>query len=99
MTPVITAKRIALAEYKSPSEKNLQSLRVARSKVQLTARCCTNEYWTQFSEDIQSAASLGNIKGTYDGIKKVHGPAQCKTAPLKSSTGETLTDVGQQMER
>ena len=39
MTPVIEAKRTALIEYKrSPSERNLQILRAARSKVQQTAR-------------------------------------------------------------
>ena len=39
MTPVIEAKRAALAEYKrTPSERNLQILRIARSKAQQTAR-------------------------------------------------------------
>ena len=100
MTPVITAKRTALAEYKrSPSEKNLQSLRAARSKVQQMSRRCANEYWTELSEGIQAAALSGNIRGMYDGIKKALGPTQCKTAPLKSSTGEILTDEGKQMER
>ena len=35
----------------------------------------------------------------YDGIKKALGPVQSKTAPLKSSTGEVITDKCQQMER
>ena len=35
----------------------------------------------------------------YDGIKKAQGPVQSKTAPLKSSTGEIITDRGEQMER
>ena len=35
----------------------------------------------------------------YDGIKKALGPTQCKTAPLKSSSGEIITYKGQQMER
>ena len=100
MTPVIEAKRTALIEYKrSPSERNLQILRAARSKFQQTARRCANEYWTQLSEDIQTAAITGNIKGMYDGIKKALGPTQSKTAPLKSSSGEIITDKGQQMER
>lgn len=100
MTPAIEAKRAALAEYKkTPNERNLQILRAARSKVQQTARRCANEYWTQLSEDIQTAAITGNIRGMYDGIKKALGPVQSKTAPLKSSTGETITDKSQQMER
>ena len=45
MTPVIEAKRAALAEYKrTPSERNLQILRIARSKAQQNARRCANEY-------------------------------------------------------
>jgi len=35
----------------------------------------------------------------YDGIKTAMGPVQNKTAPLKSATGEVITDKGQQMER
>ena len=41
----------------------------------------------------------GNIRGMYDGIKKALGPKQSKTAPLKSSSGEIITNKGQQMER
>ena len=100
MRPVIEAKRTALIVYKqSPSERNLQILRAARSKVQQTARRCANEYWTQLSQDIQTAAITGNIRGMYDGIKKALGPTQSKTASLKSSSGEIITDKGQQMER
>ena len=45
--PVIEAKRAAFAEYKrTPSERNLQILRIARSRAQQTARRCANEYWT-----------------------------------------------------
>lgn len=100
MTPVIEAKRAALAEYKrSPNEKSLQALRKARSKVQQTARRCANEYWQELSSSIQLAAATGNIRWMYEGIKKALGPTQSKTSPLKSSSGETITDKGQQMER
>ena len=34
----------------------------------------------------------------YDGVKKALGPTHSKTAPLKSSNGEIITDKGQQME-
>ena len=65
MSPVIEAKRTALIEYKqSPSERNLQILRAARSKVQQTERRCANEYWTQISQDIKTTAITGNISGT-----------------------------------
>ena len=100
MTPITEAKRAALTEYKrSPSEKNLQILRAARNKVKHTARRCANDYWTELSETIQTAAITGNIRGMYEGIKTAMGPIQNKTAPLKSTTGEIITDKGQQMER
>lgn len=100
MTPVIDAKRTALAEYKRlPTERNLQILRAARSKVQLTARRCANEYWTELSEKIQTAAATGNIRGMYNGIKEALGPVHSKTAPLKSTTGAIITDQAQQMDR
>ena len=98
MTPVIEAKRAALAEYKrTPIERNLQILGIARNKAQQTARCCANKYWTELSENIQSAAIMGNIRGMYDGIKKALGPTLNKTAPLRSSTGEVITDRGHQL--
>ena len=100
MRPIIEAERTALIVYiQSPSERNLQIIRAARSKVQQTARRCANEYWTQLSQDIQTAAITGNIRGMYDGIKKALCPTQSKMAHLKSSSGEIITDKGQQMER
>ena len=84
MTPVIEAKRAVLGEYKrTPSERNLQFLRIARSEAQQTALRCANEHWTELSENIQSAAITGNISGMYDGIKKALGPTLNKTAPLR----------------
>ena len=64
MNPVIEAKWAALAEYKhSPSNKTLKTLRVARSKVQKTARKCANEYWQELSRDIQTEADTVSISG------------------------------------
>ena len=100
MTLVIEAKRAALAEYKrTPSERNLQILRIAKSKAQQNARHCAKEYWTELSENIQSAAIMGNIRGKYDGIKKALGPTLNKTATLRSSAGKVITDRGHQLER
>ena len=100
MTPVIEAQRSAIAECKrTPSERNIQILRIARSKAQQTTRRCSNEYWTELSVNIQSAAITVNIREMYDGIKKALGPTLNKTAPLRSSTGEVITDRGHQLER
>ena len=88
MRPVIEAKRKALIEYKrSTSERNLQILRAARSKVQQTAMRCANEYWTQLSQDIQTAAITGNIRGMHDGIEKALVATQSKTAPSNRLVG------------
>ena len=48
---------------------------------------------------IQMATAMGNIRGMYDGIKKALGTMQSKMAPLKSATGEVITDQGWQMKR
>ena len=94
MTPVVEAKHTALTEYKrSPSERNLQILRAARSRAD--ARRWANEYWKELSETIQSAAIAGSIGGMYSGIKTAMWPMQNKTVPLKSTTGEVITDKGQ----
>ena len=79
--------------------RNLQILRIARSKAQQTAWSFAKEYWTELSENIQSVAITGNFRGMYDGIKKALGPTLNKTAPLRSSTGDVITDRRQQLER
>ncbi|XP_069161741.1 uncharacterized protein [Procambarus clarkii] len=48
---------------------------------------------------IQTAATVGNIGGMYEGIKQATGPTQNRTAPLKSATGEIIKDRDQQMNR
>ena len=99
MTLVIEAEQAALIVYKgAPSERNLQILRIARSKAQQTAGRCSNEYWTELSEHIQSTAIMGNIRGMYNGIKKALGPTLNKTAPLRSSTREVITDKRQKLD-
>ena len=88
MTPVIEARRAALVEYKcTHSERNLQILRIAGSKAHQSARRCASEYWTELSENIQSAAITGNIRGNVRRHQESTGPSLNKTAPLRSSTG------------
>ncbi|XP_063605235.1 uncharacterized protein LOC134780428 [Penaeus indicus] len=100
MEPVIEAKRKALLAYKnSPSERTLTALRTARNNAQRVARRCANDYWLKLCEDIQRSADSGNVRGMFDGIKKAVGPEVKKTAPLKSATGEIITDREQQMKR
>lgn len=50
--------------------------------MQQTARRCASEHW--INEDIQTSAIPENIRGMYDGTKKVLGPVQTKSAHLNS---------------
>ncbi|XP_038062349.1 uncharacterized protein LOC119732818 [Patiria miniata] len=100
MEPVIEVKRTAFLKYKdNPSTRNLEALRKARGKAQQTARRCANNYWLKLSSRIQAASDAGDIRGMYEGIKQATGPSIKKTAPLKSKSGEVITDSSKQMER
>ena len=88
-----------LAHKQNPSPSTRDALRAARSKAQQTARRCANEYWQNLCAKIQLAADCGHSNGTYEGIKTATGPTSVKTAPLKSKTGEVITDQSMQLQR
>ena len=100
MEPTTTAKRQAFIRWKKdPNSKNLHSLRKARSESQKAARKCANNYWIQLSTAIEQASTSGNIRAMYEGIRQATGPAIKKSAPLKSKSGEIITDSNKQMDR
>ncbi|XP_047490913.1 uncharacterized protein LOC125040403 [Penaeus chinensis] len=100
MEPVVEAKRKTLLAYKNaPNPTTLTALRVARKTSQQTARHCANTYWSNLCSSIQLAADVGDARGMYEGIKKATGPAPSKSAPLKTKTGDVITDQGKQLER
>ena len=100
MEPVTEAKRKALLAYKTtPSPSTLADLKAARKASQQTTRHCANTYWLNLCSSIQTAADTGNARGMYEGTKKATGPAPSKSAPLKSKTGEVITDQAKQLER
>ncbi|CAE1313794.1 unnamed protein product [Acanthosepion pharaonis] len=100
MKPVSEAKRQALLAYKhNPCVNTRDALRVARSRAQQTARGCANNYWLNLCSTIQTSADSGNARGMYTGIKTATGITPITTAPLKSKTGEVITDRGKQLER
>lgn len=100
MEPAIEAKREAfLAHKRHPSPSTLTTLRSARSTTQRLARQCANEYWQHLCEDIHHSAVCGNTRSMYNGIKKALGPLVKGIAPLKSLTGEKITDRESQMTR
>ena len=77
--PATVAKRTAPTEYKqSPSERNLQILRAAMSKIQQTTRRCANEYWAQRCHDNQRALRNAMVEGAYGSahisVMKVYSP-------------------------
>ena len=83
----------------SLSERTLQMLRAARTKVQQISRRCANDFWLQLCSHIQVCADTGNFNGIYDGIKQAIGPMQSRIAPLKSATGDAIKDKSKQIER
>jgi len=100
MAPVTEAKRNALLEYKqSPCPSTRDALKAARSKVQQIACPCANEYWQTLCARIQNATDCGYIRVMYEGIKTATGPTSVKTAPLKSKSGETITDQSKQLQQ
>ena len=100
MKPVTEAKRKALLAHKDKSSQSTQlALRAAKSKAQQTARHCANTYWQNLCSSIQLAAETGNARGMFEGIKKATGPIPSKTAPLKSKSGDVITDPEKQMQR
>ena len=100
LEPAINAKRSALIEYKiQSSETTLAAYREARNSANRVARKCANDYWLKLCSDIQISAECGNICAMCEGIKKAFGPSAIKIAPLKSTSGDIITDQGKQMER
>ena len=97
--PFIEAKHTALQIYMGmPSPAILNTLRSARSDVQKEVRTCINDYWTDLCRTIQQAADTGIVKGMYNGIKKATGPS-IKKVPLKSKSGEAITDQAKQLDK
>ncbi|XP_037776944.1 craniofacial development protein 2-like [Penaeus monodon] len=93
------SKRAALINHKTePSLKSLAAHRKARNDAQRIARRCVNDYWLNLCESIQFSADCGNIRGMYEGMKKVFGSSINKIAHLKSTAGDIITDRSRQME-
>ena len=57
------------------------------------------EFRDELNQKIQLAASTGNIRRMYDGIKKSIAPVQRMTYFIKLSTGVILTEKNKQMGR
>ena len=53
----------------------------------------------KLSSLIENASNTGNAKKMYEGIKQAISPNVKKIAPLKSKTGEIITDGKKEMKR
>ena len=53
----------------------------------------------KLSFSVEEASNTGNSREMYEGIKQATGPNVKKIAPLKSKTGENITNGRKQMER
>ncbi len=71
----------------------------ARNDTKRIARKCANDFWLNICENIQLSADCGNIHSMYEGMKKAFGPSIIKVSPLKSISGDTITNRGEQMKR
>ena len=67
--------------------------------MQRLTRTAIASYWENISKRVEECALQGNIRGMYAGIKEALGPVPKKTAPLKTTSGETLTDLQAQLNR
>ncbi|XP_076067648.1 uncharacterized protein LOC143040440 [Oratosquilla oratoria] len=75
MSPVIDAKRAALAEYKrSPNEKTLQALRAVRSKVQQTARPLDAIEPLAIMEELDAEPTIAELYKAIDSLASGKAP-------------------------
>ena len=56
-------------------------------------------YWENQCNEIQEAFDVGNTRKMYEKISVALGPQTSKLAPLKSSSGQPITDKNLQMKR
>ena len=98
--PFLERKRNAMLKLKiDPNQSNKIEHQRLRNEAQRAARKCANEYYTNLAEKIQRASDTGNIRAMYEGINEAIGKQIKKPAPLKSKTGELLTDNKRKLER
>ena len=98
--PFLERKRNAMLKLKiDPNQSNKIEHQRLRNEAQRAARKCANEYYTNLAEKIQRASDTGNIRAMYEGINEAIGKQIKKPAPLKSKTGELLTDNKKKLER
>ena len=100
LIPAVRAKHDAQVKISANrSVSTLEELRLAGRNVQHLTRAAIDVYWRNpnLCDHIEECALLGNVRGMYSGIKEALGPVPKKSAPLKTTTGEELTDLEAQL--
>ncbi|XP_014767882.1 uncharacterized protein LOC106867510 [Octopus bimaculoides] len=96
LMPLLEKKRkIFIKLNRKPTESTKQQLRVSKSNLQKETRKCANQYWDKLCLEIQQASDMK----MYEMIRVPIRPRVSEVAPLKSATGDQLTDKNEQMER
>ena len=86
------------AHVNRPTRSTLPNLKEARGQLQKATRQFANKYWNNLCDEIQTTADSGNLREMYRGLRKATGPSARKVGPLKSTTGEIITDSTKQLE-
>lgn len=100
LLPAIDSKRSARLSYlQHNTRSNKAALKQACCNVQRVTRIAMQAYWSTLCDRIESSASIGNIRGVFEGLKEALGPVPKKSSPLCSLSGELLTDLESQLAR
>ena len=100
LIPLLEKKRAARIDHsREQTQSSRDRLKATKAEVQRIARKCANDYWTKLCHEIQTAADKGDAQTMYEKIKTAIGPTTSKCAPIKSASGEDLTDPKQQLDR
>ena len=72
----------------------------ARQSSQMRLRMMKESWWMRKSQELQDAADRHDMKQFYDGLKKVFGPHDSGSNPVRSKDGTAmLTDAEQILNR
>ena len=100
LEPLILSKNDAhRAHVNRLTHSTLSNPKEARGQLQKATRQFANKYWNNLCDEIQTAADSGKLREMYRGLRKATGPSARKVCPLKSTTGELITDSTKQLER
>ncbi|CAM4709419.1 unnamed protein product [Leuciscus chuanchicus] len=100
LLPSLANKRAArLAVKQDSSPHTIAHWKQTRSEVQRLTREAKHLYWESICRRVEHCSATGNTGGMYQGLKQALGPPVKKSSPLRSATGEILTNLDDQLNR